>query len=149
MKNVIAAAAIAAALLICNAATAFAEPTEPTVASTAEQNAGRDSEPPDCEGSFEPYDYTPAALEACGIPVFPATVEALPGGGERYSYYEPTGTLFEETTVPPPGFDPVGATAEELAEYGFPPRPTPLASPGEQAEWERTVSLRNRSRSGK
>ena len=40
---------------------------------------------------------------------------------------------------PPKGFNPVAATAEELATYGFPPRPDKQADPDHYALWERAM----------
>ncbi len=42
---------------------------------------------------------------------------------------------------PPKGFNPVTATDEELATYGFPPRPDQQADPNEYAHWERAMKL--------
>jgi peptidase A4-like protein len=42
---------------------------------------------------------------------------------------------------PPKGFNPVTATDEELATYGFPPRPDKLAHANEYAQWERAMKL--------
>lgn len=42
---------------------------------------------------------------------------------------------------PPKGFSPVTATDEELATYGFPPRPDKQAHPEEYAGWERAMKL--------
>ncbi len=42
---------------------------------------------------------------------------------------------------PPKGFSPVTATDEELATYGFPPRPDKEAHPNEYAHWERAMKL--------
>jgi len=96
--------------------------------------------PSECHGSYNPYNYTRSALEACGIPTYPATVTALPDGGQLYSYYRPDGALYAKTTTPPEGFDPSSASDEELAEYGYPPRPSSPLSP-QQKEWERMVSI--------
>jgi hypothetical protein len=40
---------------------------------------------------------------------------------------------------PPKGFDPVMASDEELATYGFPPRPDKQAHPDQYARWERVM----------
>jgi hypothetical protein len=40
---------------------------------------------------------------------------------------------------PPNGFNPVMASDEELATYGFPPRPDKQAHPEQYAEWERAM----------
>ena len=42
---------------------------------------------------------------------------------------------------PPKGFDPVTATDEELATYGFPPRPDKQAHPDLYAHWERAMKV--------
>jgi len=42
--------------------------------------------------------------------------------------------------APPKGFNPVTATDEELATYGFPPRPDKTANPAQYATWERAMN---------
>ncbi len=42
---------------------------------------------------------------------------------------------------PPKGFNPVTVTDEELALYGFPPRPDKQAHPDQYAHWERAMKL--------
>ncbi len=49
---------------------------------------------------------------------------------------------------PPKGFNPVTATDEELATYGFPPRPDKLAHANEYAQWERAMKLAKIHRHG-
>lgn len=111
------------------------------VGSALAESSGPSSTPPaSCHGSYNPYDYTAEALEACGIPVYLATVTKIPDGGQRYRYYKPDGALYAETTMPPEGFDPRSASDEELAEYGYPPRPA-VPLPPQQEEWERMVSI--------
>ncbi len=56
-----------------------------------------------------------------GFVVLTSTV-ALPGGGERLTYSATREQWF--TVIPPAGFHPLTATAAQLAEYNFPPRPT-------------------------
>jgi len=71
-----------------------------------------------------PYDYTAAELAACGVPTDPvADITSLPGGGQRYDYEGPDGSVFSEY-LPPAGFDPETATNAQLAEYALPPRPS-------------------------
>jgi hypothetical protein len=41
--------------------------------------------------------------------------------------------------APPKSFNPVTATDEELATYGFPPRPDKKTNPGQYAMWERAM----------
>jgi hypothetical protein len=40
---------------------------------------------------------------------------------------------------PPKGFNPIVASDEDLATYGFPPRPDKLADPDHRAKWERAM----------
>ena len=42
--------------------------------------------------------------------------------------------------APPKGFNPVAATDEELATYGFPPRPDKQVHPDQYAHWERAMN---------
>jgi hypothetical protein len=93
--------------------------------------------PANCQGSFNPYSYTRAALSACSIPTYPASLSSLPGGGVLYSYTGPNG-LYSETIMPPAGFDPTTATAAQLAEYAYPPRP---ASAQAMPLWDEMVSI--------
>jgi hypothetical protein len=71
---------------------------------------------------FNPYAYTSDADVACGYKTFPLqATQDLPGGGVEYDY-SVNGALTREY-LPPPGFEPLTATAAQLAEYGFPLRP--------------------------
>lgn len=51
-----------------------------------------------------------------------ASASAMPGGGTVYRYNTPGAPTY--VTVPPAGFNPFTATAQQLAEYNFPRRPT-------------------------
>lgn len=84
--------------------------------------------PPACQSQYDVFAYTPDALRACGLSVFPlTTTKALPGGGYAYTYAESSGGVTSVTDlVPPAGFNPMAATDAQLDEYGFPPRPTDL-----------------------
>jgi hypothetical protein len=93
--------------------------------------------PANCQGSFNPYSYTRAALSACSIPTYPESTSSLSGGGALYSYTGPNG-LYSQTIMPPAGFDPTTATAAQLAEYAYPPRP---ADPQGMALWDEIVSI--------
>ena len=42
--------------------------------------------------------------------------------------------------APPEGFDPLSASDQELATYGFPPRPDPQAAPEAYASWARAMA---------
>jgi hypothetical protein len=53
----------------------------------------------------------------------PSETESLPGGGVLETYNGDDGVAYSFPR-PPEGFEPVMASAEELSEYGFPPRPT-------------------------
>jgi hypothetical protein len=46
--------------------------------------------------------------------------------------------------VPPRGFDPVAASDEELAFFGFPPRPDASKNPHDYANWKSAVTLPSR-----
>ena len=49
----------------------------------------------------------------------------LPDGGTEYSYWVPADpSSVVNVPIPPAGFTPVDASAAQLAEYGFPVRPT-------------------------
>ena len=43
-------------------------------------------------------------------------------------------------SAPPAGFDPSAATAQELAQYGYPPRPDAPAGPEALAQWQRVTA---------
>jgi Peptidase A4 family len=82
---------------------------------------------PRCDSSFNPYRYTEAQVAACGYTVEPEiSQKALPGGGTAISYRMPHGKI-ARNIVPPAGFRPETATAAQLKEYGFPPRPADRA----------------------
>lgn len=62
----------------------------------------------------------------------PSETNSLPGGGTSYSYVDEEEET-DEFIEPPESFDPLAASAEELEEYGFPPKP----EGGEELEeWE-------------
>jgi hypothetical protein len=63
-------------------------------------------------------------------------IEELSDGGKIYVYY--IDGVENDFPVPPEGFNPVKASDEALATYGFPPRPTEAT---ELAEWEKNMSL--------
>ncbi len=101
-----------------------------------------------CGVSFDPYNYTPAQVAACGYPVYPAqqTVTLAPilsggsgsdsGSGSAVVYKMGNGVTAEQL-VPPAGFRPETASAAELNEYGFPPRPSGGAA---LARWQEEMS---------
>src|ERR1700716_721635 len=91
-----------------------------TGASAAHVTAG----PTNCNSSFDPYRYTQAEVSACGYSTFSrlATSSRLAGGGSTYEY-NMNGKIVR-TYIPPAGFRPDSASDTQLAEYGFPPRPT-------------------------
>ena len=92
--------------------------------------------PSNCSSSFDPYNYTQAAVASCGYPVFAQTAaNAMPGGGTSYAYNLNGSTV--TFYVPPAGFDPATATAAQLNEYGFPPQPT---DPGALKLWQQEMS---------
>src|SRR6202035_2239460 len=61
-----------------------------------------------------------------------AVMSDLPGGGTQYTYHYPDGST-ENVPIPPAGFDPATASASQLAEYDFPPKPTDSA---QLDQWE-------------
>jgi hypothetical protein len=100
----------------------------------AAPNSGAGSPP--CHSSFDPYHYTRAAVAACGYRTFPReSVKSLAGGGTGV-YYNLNGHQVEFLT-PPRGFNPARASAAQLSEYGFPPRPATRAA---RARWASSVS---------
>jgi len=62
-------------------------------------------------------------------------IEELSDGGKIYVYY--IDGIENDFPVPPAGFKPIEASDEDLATYGFPPRPT---EEDELAEWTETMS---------
>lgn len=62
----------------------------------------------------------------------PDEVKSLPGGGTLYIYDGAEGEKYEFPEEPS-GFNPLTATNEELAEYGYPPRPSNKAF---REDWE-------------
>ncbi len=88
---------------------------------------------PPCGGSYNPYEYTAADAQACGLNVIPLSGSALlPDGGTRYDYIAGSGAV-THISVPPAGFDPTTATASEIALYNLPPRPADL---NQLAAWD-------------
>jgi hypothetical protein len=102
----------------------------PLLTAAASAPAGSTIGPP-CNSSFDPYAYSRAAVAACGYTTFRlSALKGLAGGGRGYVYDE-NGTE-AEIMVAPRGFDPMTATASQLAEYGFPSRPS---GPAGRASW--------------
>jgi len=65
-----------------------------------------------------------------------STTTALPGGGYVITYTGANGYSLA-ITVPPAGFQPLTASADQLTEYGFPGRPS---DPDALAAWEAAMS---------
>jgi hypothetical protein len=126
-KIALAAAASVLPLMIAPASASSAQ-TAPAAAGSAPIA----TPPSNCSSTFDPYNYTQAAVAACGYPVSPQTaLNAMPGGGTSYDYSLDGSTV--RFYVPPAGFDPATASAAQLDEYGFPPRPT---DPGALSQWQ-------------
>ncbi len=111
-------------------------------ASCAAASAAQISARPDnCNGGFNPFAYTQAAITACNWPTWPLTrIEDLPGGGKAYVYNEDHGMVVKDLQ-PPAGFDPLTATNDQLDEYGFPTRPDSTSADfatwwSEMANWK-------------
>lgn len=92
--------------------------------------------PADCAASFDPYQYSQAADNACGYATFSRLAPADLAGGGATVQYNVHNTIVR-TFVPPAGFRPETASDAQLAEYGFPPRPTDSAS---LAAWQDEMS---------
>jgi hypothetical protein len=73
-----------------------------------------------------------------------AEIKRYPDGGSTYTYQVNSTGQTETIGQPPPGFDPLKASNEELARYAFPPRPEDIGGKGwtqeSLAEWEGLVS---------
>jgi hypothetical protein len=92
--------------------------------------------PADCNSSFDPYDYTQAAVSACGYRTFPLqAVTPIAGGGATYDY-DMDGHRVREY-VPPADFDGTAATDDQLEKYGLPPRPSDLAA---YPDWQKRMT---------
>lgn len=93
--------------------------------------------PPDCSSSFDPYAYTPAQLSTCGFTTFPrnATV-AMDDGGGSVVHYTVAGSD-ARFYQPPADFDPSTASAAQLDQFGFPPKPK---DPAALAMWQREMN---------
>src|SRR5947209_264099 len=92
-----------------------------------------------CGTSFNPYAAGEAAAAACGLHVHPLSQKAaLPAGGTQYTYDVDGGTMI--LRVPPAGFDPLNASAAQLAYYYFPLRPSSAAG---LPHWEASVRARH------
>lgn len=90
-----------------------------------------------CDRPFEAYAVPRSFLVRCGDHVFPLQhIERLPGGGEAYIY--DVDGMSSVTRIPPPGFNPLTASASRVAEYSYPPRPS-----GGQALWSWKAIVRD------
>lgn len=129
---VLMAAALAAPLV--TAQIANADPPAPAAVSSLATTA-----PANCNFGANSFAYAPSALQSCGYDAWPLTsTTALPGGGEAYAYDEGSGDVVT-TIVPPSSFQPLTATAAQLAEYGFPPRPA--AGTPTYTDWFKEMSV--------
>lgn len=91
---------------------------------------------PPCNSSFNPYHYTESAVQACGYATYPMLAASDLAGGGSSVKYKVNGSIVTEL-IPPPGFRPTSASAAQLNEYGFPPRPT---NSTQLAAWEKEMS---------
>jgi hypothetical protein len=91
---------------------------------------------PPCNSSFNPYHYTEAQVRACGYTTFPMMAAPDLAGGGSVVEYNVHGRLVQNL-IPPSGFRPESASAAQLDEYGFPPRPT---DPTLLARWQDEMS---------
>lgn len=115
-------AAVGAAILTTAAVTSTAQATAhsprvghgynsiPSSSSAAESSCGH---------SIDPYSLSTSAVQACGDSIFPATsTTALPDGGTSTIYTVDGSTV--EINTPPPGFNPLSATSQQLSLYNIP-----------------------------
>lgn len=90
--------------------------------------------PRSTDANWNPYDGTVAQARACGLTVYPLTATTvLPDRGTRYVYQGPGHTTITRK-APPPGFNPLSASAAELALYSLPPEP-PVTNPIARTHW--------------
>ena len=90
--------------------------------------------PSDCRAVFNPYLYTQAAAGACA-PTYATTGRTPLAGGGAAQHYTVAGTAVS-ILMPPAGFRPETATAAQLDELGFPPRPT---NPSDLRQWQKEM----------
>ena len=80
-----------------------------------------------CDTSKDASDYTAEAASSCGYTIYPLSQETTQSDGERdYDFIEDGETLTR--ILPPPNFDPLTATDEQLATYGYPEPPAQSAT---------------------
>lgn len=84
---------------------------------------------PPCNGNYNPYSYTAAALSQCGVSTTPvSSITPLADGIDDYAYDLPSGVVFHLYDVPA-GFDPSTLSASERHAFGVSGTLTnPLAS---------------------
>jgi Peptidase A4 family len=77
-----------------------------------------------------------AVVFATLISIYPVTKAA----GQTAANSVPTNRPGATTSISPPeGFNPIDASDEELATYGFPPRPDAQADPNANAAWQKAM----------
>ena len=89
----------------------------------------------------DPYSVSSATDQACGLIVSSMTgVTALPDGGKAYHYTvgNQSGEQLVPPSTPPSGFNPLTASALQLALDGYPPKP-PAATPAELQSWVQSI----------
>src|SRR5579872_639189 len=92
---------------------------------------------PACAPAFNAYAAGAAAAQACGLRVHPLqSKKTLADGGTQYTYTVDGGNTVT-FRLPPATFDPLSATAAQLASYYLPQRPSSGAALG---TWERLVN---------
>ncbi len=89
-----------------------------------------------CSGASRPPAPARSQRSTGATPLVATAVKPLAGGGAAYQYSVDGATV--TLPVPPAGFDPLHASAAQLAEYGFQPQP-PSNSPA-YASWFATMS---------
>lgn len=105
-------------------------------ASLAPASAYAGQLPAYCAG--DPYALSAEQQSQCGDKTYALTsVQNQSDGWTRYTYATPNNPTW--TVLPPAGFDPVTAPADELATYGIPPKP-PATDPTGLSQWTAAVS---------
>jgi hypothetical protein len=84
----------------------------------------------------------PCALALIGAPIFAASAQDIPAA-QVYDSSARMPTNFAgimRFADPPPGFNPLTATPEQRAQYGFPPAPDQTADPNGYAVWQKAMT---------
>jgi hypothetical protein len=98
---------------------------------------GADTNFAGCDKPYDPYAQSASTLATCGVKTFPLKSKTLTSDRGTAYNYDVNGKAVS-FKVPPPGFNPRTASADELALYGIPRRPSPLDP--KATKWDAAVS---------